>query len=77
MPCTATRMELEILMLHKVRKRKSNTYDITYIWSLKYGTNNPMQKQITDMESRLVVAQGLGVVGWTGRLGLVDTNYYI
>ena len=36
-----------------------------------------MQKQITDMESRLVVAQGLGVVGWTGNLGLVDTNYYI
>ena len=36
------------------------------------------QKQVTDMESRLVVAKGEGEgVGWTGSLGLVDVNYYI
>ena len=33
---------------------------------------------LTDMESRLVVAQGGGEgVGWTGSLGLVDANSYI
>ena len=32
-------------------------------------------KQITDMESTLVVAGGMGEgVGWMGNLGLVDTN---
>ena len=36
------------------------------------------QKQIMDMESRLVVANGRGEgVGWTGSLGLVDANGYI
>ena len=34
------------------------------------------QKQIMDMESRLVVAMGEGV-GWMGSLELVDTNCYI
>ena len=30
-----------------------------------------------DIENRLVVAQGEGEgVEWTGRLGLVDANYY-
>ena len=36
------------------------------------------QKQVTDMESRVVVAKGDSEgVGWTGSLGLVDVNYYI
>jgi len=36
------------------------------------------QKQIQDVEKRLVVAKGEGEgVGWTGSLGLVDANYYI
>ena len=35
------------------------------------------QKQITDIENRLVVADRAGEgVGWTGSLGLADTNYY-
>ena len=34
----ATWMKLETLILSEVRKRKT-PYDITYIWSLKYGTN--------------------------------------
>ena len=55
-------------------------YDIIYMWNLKHGTNEPINKtnRITDMENRLVVAKGEGEgVGWTGSLGLVDTNYYI
>ena len=36
------------------------------------------QKEIADMESRLVVAKREGEeVGGTGSLGLVDANYYI
>ena len=39
---------------------------------------SPKQEPITDMESRLVVAQGAGEeAGRTGSLGLVDANYYI
>lgn len=36
------------------------------------------QKQLTDMESRFVIVRGRGEeVGWMGRLGLVNANYYI
>ena len=35
------------------------------------------QKEITDMESRLVFARGQEGMGWMGSLGLVDANYYI
>ena len=40
MPFAATWMELEILILSEVRKRKTNAiYDITYIWNLIYANN--------------------------------------
>ena len=36
------------------------------------------QKQIMDIESRLVGARGgEEEVGWTRNFGVVDTNYYI
>ena len=36
------------------------------------------QKQTMDIESRLVVVKGRGLVeGWRGRLGLADVGYYI
>jgi len=50
------------------------------MWSLKYGTNDLFikQKQIMDMEDRLVFASGEEEgVGWIGSLGLVDVNYCI
>ena len=52
-------------------------YDITYMWTLKYGTNEPIYKTktLTDIENRLVVDKGEGV-GWTESLGLIDANYY-
>ena len=41
-------------------------------------------ERLTDVENILVVAKGEGGrsgreggVGWTGSLGLIDTNYYI
>ena len=41
-------------------------YDITYMWSLKYGKNEPIyetETDSTDKENRLVVAKGEGVGG--------------
>ena len=36
------------------------------------------QKEITDIENKLLVAQEEGeLVGWARSLGLVDANYYI
>ena len=64
----------------KSERERQIPYDVTYMWNLTYGTNAPsiIQKQITDMERRLVVARGSGEgVGWTGSLGLVDADYYI
>ena len=53
---------------------------ITYMWNLKYGTNEPISKtnRLTDIKIRLVVARGRGKrERWIGNLGLVDANYYI
>ena len=49
MPFAATWMELEALILSEVRKREAGTrqipYDITYIWNLIYGTNEPFLRK--------------------------------
>ena len=64
----------------KSERERQIPYDITYIWNLKYGTNEPNRNKLTDIENRLVGAKaGGGGEGerWTGSLGLVDANYYI
>ena len=39
--------------------------------------NLSIEKKITDLENRLVVAKGEEEgVGWPGNLGLTDANYY-
>ena len=39
----ATQMELEILILHEVsQKEKEIPSDITYLWNLKFGTDDPL-----------------------------------
>ena len=66
--------------LHKSERERQIPYDITYICSLIYGTNEHFhrEKKLMDLENRLVVAkmeeEG---VGWTGNLGLIDANYFI
>jgi len=51
-------------------------YDITYIWNLIYGTNCSTEKEIMDMEKRVVVAkEEWEGVGWIGNLGLIDVGY--
>ena len=46
MPFAATRMELETLILSEVSWKENDKYhDITYIWNLIYGTNEPFQRK--------------------------------
>ena len=50
------------------------------MWTLKYGTDEPIYKieRLTDIENRFVVAEGEGKgVGWTGSLGLVDETIHL
>jgi len=64
-PICSNWMELETLILSKVRERQI-PYCITYIWNVIHGM---------DMENRLVVAKGEGEgVGWLGSLGLIHEN---
>ena len=62
------------------RERQIPYYHITYMWNLKYDTDEPIYEtnRITDTENRRVVASG-GALGevWSGRLGLADVSFYI
>ena len=39
MPFAATWMDLEIIILSKSERERRIPYDITYMWNLKYDTN--------------------------------------
>ena len=41
----ATWMQLEIIILMKSERERQIPYDITYMWNLKYGTNELCTKQ--------------------------------
>ena len=34
--------------MKEFRKKKQKPYDITYMWNIKYGTNDPTYKTETD-----------------------------
>ena len=60
MPFAATRIDLEIIILNEV----SLLYDITYMWNLKYDTNELIYKRerFTVIERRKEVGRDkLGV----------------
>ena len=75
----ATWVQLEILILSQ--KENDKYHDITYMWNLKHGTNEPIlqnRNRLIGIRNGPVVANGEGEgVGWPGSLGLVDANYYI
>ena len=50
-PFAATWVQLEVLVLSEVsQKEKDKTpYDITYMWDLKYGTDEPIYRTETDL----------------------------
>ena len=51
---------------------------ITYMWNLKYDTNERIYEAETDTQNRPVVARGEQVgEEWIGGLGLADANPYI
>ena len=39
MPVAATWMDLEIIILSKSERERQTPYDITYVWNLKYDSN--------------------------------------
>ena len=43
-------MELEILVLSEISQRKTIPCDITYMWNLKYGTNELIYRTETDSQ---------------------------
>ena len=47
MSFAATRMKLEVLILSKIsqQEKRQIPYDITYIWNLIYGTNEPIYRK--------------------------------
>ena len=66
MPFAATWMNLEIIILSKVRQKEKDKYHMIYMWNLKYDTNEHIYqaKTDTDIENRLVVASGREGGGW-------------
>jgi len=56
-------------------------YNITYMWNLKCGKNEPIYRTETDSQAwrtDLSLPGGREErIGWTGSLGLVDASYYI
>ena len=66
---------------NKSERKKQIPYDVTYMWLLKYGKDEPTYKTETgsqtwrtDLWSPRSKEEG---VGWMGSLGLVDANRYI
>ena len=39
MPLAATWMQLEIIILSKLERERQIPYDVSYMWNLKYSTN--------------------------------------
>ena len=51
LPFTATWMT-EIIIMSKSEREKKISCDITYMWNLKYGTNEPIYKTDTDSQTQ-------------------------
>ena len=72
-------MDLENTTLSEVRERQI-PYDVTYMWNLKYDTNEHIYKTETDSliySTDLSLSRGKWVgEGRIGSLGLADGDYY-
>ena len=67
MPFAASWMKLDIIILNdKSEKERQIPYNITYMWNLKYDTNEPVYKTEADSqtENRLVVVKGKRGMNW-------------
>ena len=45
-------MELEIITLIELSEKEKDKYDITYMWNLKYGTNELTKKTKTESQTQ-------------------------
>ena len=57
----ATGMDLEIIILTEVVRQRQIPYDLTYMWNLKYDTNELIYKtknRLADIENKLTVTKG-------------------
>ena len=67
-------MQLEITILNEgSQKEDKKPYDITYMWNLKYGTNEPIYKIETDSwtwRTDLWLPSGRGGSGKDGEFGV-------
>ena len=63
-PFAAAWMQLEIIILNEVNSEgeRPKPYDITYVWNLKYDTNESIYETETESQTqnRLVVAKRIG-----------------
>ena len=53
MPFAATWIQPEIVILSEVKSQRERqvSYNITYMWNLKYGTNEPIYRIETDLQT--------------------------
>jgi len=63
--------------LSKSEREKQIPYDITYLWNLIYGTNEPFHRKENHGHGEQTCGWEGEEVGWTGSLGLINANYYI
>jgi len=63
----------------KSKRKRQILYDTTYMWNLKYITNELIYRTETDLQRiNLWLPKGTEVEkGFTGSLGLADANYDI
>ena len=65
---------------NKSERERQIPYDITYMWNLKYDTNELTYETETDSQIKRtdLCCQGRGCGGGRDRdLGFADANYYI
>ena len=52
MPFAATWMDIEIIILSEASQTENDKYHITYMWNLKYDTNEFTYKTETDLQKQ-------------------------
>ena len=70
----ATGMGLEIIILTEVVRQRQIPYDLTYMWNLKYDTNELIYKtknRLADIENKITVTKGENR-GGRDKLGVWD-----
>ena len=74
-------MDLEIIILSEViQEEKEIPYDIAYMSTQKYDTDQPIYKTETDSQTQRtdlwLPRRSVEREGWTGKLRLSDVSFY-